>query len=179
MAALRIVPEASEVHIDARSSLHAIHGRATQIGGEVDVEVVDGRPGTSLRGRIEVPVAGLRSGNPLEDRELHRRVDARRFPTILGEVRSATSADGDGTFRVEGDITFHGVTQPATGEVRISVEGDRLVVEGEHVFDVRDFGITPPRILMLRVEPDVTVRIRLVVDLGGEPPTACPPGSAP
>jgi polyisoprenoid-binding protein YceI len=165
MAARPIVPEASEVLVEARSSLHAIHGRATQLSGEVEVEVVDGRPGKSLRGRIEVPVDGLRSGNPLEDRELHRRADARRFPAILGEVRSATS-DGDGRFRVEGDVTFHGVTQSVTGEVRVSVEGDRLVVEGEHVFDVRDFGITPPRILMLRVEPDVTVRIRLVVEPG-------------
>jgi polyisoprenoid-binding protein YceI len=166
MAARPILPDRSEVLVDARSSVHAIRGRASQLSGEVDVDIVDGRPGSSLRGRIEVPVRGLRSGNPLEDRELHRRVDARRFPTIVGEVRSATAVDGDGLFRVEGDITFHGVTQPVTGEVQVSVDSDAVVIEGEHVFDVRDFGITPPRILMLRVEPEVTVRIRLAAALG-------------
>jgi polyisoprenoid-binding protein YceI len=92
-------------------------------------------------------------------------VDARRFPTIVGQVRSATAVDGDGRFRVEGDVTFHGVTQPVTGEVRVSVDGDAVVIEGEHVFDVRDYGITPPRILMLRVEPDVKVSIRLVAEV--------------
>jgi polyisoprenoid-binding protein YceI len=162
MAARRILSEASEVLVDARSSLHAIHGRASRLSGQVEVDIVAGRPGPTFAGRIEVPVGGLRSGNPVYDRELHRRVDARRFPTITGEVRSATAVGDDGVFRVEGDLTFHGVEQRISGEVRVSVDGDSVVVEGEHVFDVRDFGITPPRILMLRVEPEVTVRIRLV-----------------
>ena len=35
-------------------------------------------------------------------------------------------------------------------------------VEGEKVFDIRDFGLTPPRILMLKVYPDVKVRGRIV-----------------
>ena len=116
-------------------------------------------------GRIEVPVRSLRSGNPLEDAELQRRVDARRFPTIVGEVRSATAADGVRRVRVEGDLTFHGITQPVTGELRLTNDGDRVRIEGEHVFDVRDFGIKPPRILMLRVEPEVRVTIALVAEL--------------
>jgi polyisoprenoid-binding protein YceI len=116
-------------------------------------------------GRLEVPVRSLRSGNPLEDAELQRRVDARRFPTILGEVRSATSLEGqEGMFRVEGDLTFHGVTEAITGELRITPDGDRLRIDGEHVFDVRQFGIKPPRILMLRVEPEVRVTLSLVAE---------------
>ena len=37
-------------------------------------------------------------------------------------------------------------------------------VEGEKVFDIRDFGLTPPRILMLKVYPDVKVRGRIVAE---------------
>ena len=107
----------------------------------------------------------LRSGNPLEDAELQRRLDARRFPAILGEVRSATSLQGEeGMFRVDGDLTFHGVTEAITGELRITPDGDRLRIDGEHVFDVRQFGIKPPRILMLRVEPEVRVTLSLVAE---------------
>src|SRR5437764_443701 len=84
-------------------------------------------PSTSVgEGRIEVPVRQLRSGNPLEDAELQRRVDARRFPTIVGEVRQAAAADGGGRFQLEGDLSFHGVTQRVTGELRVSVDGDRI-----------------------------------------------------
>jgi polyisoprenoid-binding protein YceI len=123
--------------------------------------VADGEVVGFLRGRLEVPVRSLRSGNALEDAELQRRVDARRFPTIVGEVRDASAVDGAGRFRVEGDLTFHGVTQALAGEVCITFDGDRIRIEGEQVFDVREYGIKPPRILLLRVEPDVRVSIAL------------------
>ena len=147
--------------------MHAIDGRASEVNGTVDVDLAGSQVRGVSAGRVEVPVRSLRSGNPLEDAELQRRVDARRFPTIVGEVRTATPVDGEaGVFRVDGDLTFHGVTQAITGELRITSDGDRVRIEGEHVFDVREFGIKPPRILMLRVEPDVRVTINLVAERG-------------
>jgi polyisoprenoid-binding protein YceI len=134
------------------------------VRGTIDAEIVDGRVARLSGGRIEVPVATLKSGNPLEDAELQRRIDARRYPTIAGEVRRADAVDDEGRFRVEGEIVFHGVTQKVAGEVQASVDGERIVVEGEHIFDVREFGIKPPRILMLRVEPDVRVSVKLVAE---------------
>ena len=38
------------------------------------------------KGRVSLPVERMSSGNPLEDRELRRRIDARRYPTIDGEL---------------------------------------------------------------------------------------------
>ena len=32
------------------------------------------------------------------------------------------------------------------------------------VFDIRDFGMEPPRILMLKVQPEVTVRVEIVAE---------------
>lgn len=160
----RVVSDASEVSIHARSSVHPIDGRASAVTGTVDAELVDGGGVVLTGGRLEVPIDALRSGNPLEDAELKRRVDARRFPTIAGEMRSATALGSDGRFRVEGDLTFHGVTKSITGELRVTHEGDQLRVEGEHTFDIRDFGIKPPRILLLRVYPEVRVRIELVAE---------------
>jgi hypothetical protein len=59
-------------------------------------------------------------------------------------------------------------TRPAEGELRVSVQDDQsLLVEGEQVFDIRDFNVNPPRILMLRVYPDVRVRLQLVAERVG------------
>ena len=33
---------------------------------------------------------------------------------------------------------------------------------GESTFDVRDFGMEPPRILMLKVQPDVVVAVEII-----------------
>ena len=38
-------------------------------------------------------------------------------------------------------------------------------LEGQSTFDIRDFGMEPPKILMLRVEPDVVVRIEVIAEL--------------
>ena len=32
---------------------------------------------------------------------------------------------------------------------------------GESTFDIRDFGMEPPRILLLKVQPDVHVRVEI------------------
>ena len=165
MAAYTIVPGASEISIGAKSTVHAIKGSAVDVDGSLDAELDGGGLVRSLAGRIDLPVAALRSGNPLEDAELQRRMDARRYPRICGEVRKAVPLGDDGLFRVEGDVTFHGVTRAVEDTLLVRCEGDGLILEGEHVFDIRDFGVKPPRILMLRVDPMVKVRIRLVAEL--------------
>lgn len=151
--------------IEARSSLHPIHGEATGLEGSIEADVTDGRVdfGDTPKIRVELPVEQLKSGKALEDAELQRRIDAKRYPTIRGEVREIKEAAG-GQYRARGDLTFHGVTRPVEGEVSVKVDGDSLVIEGEQTFDIRDFGVDPPKILMLKVHPDVKVRVRVVAE---------------
>jgi hypothetical protein len=110
------------------------------------------------------PVDRLRSGNPLEERELRRRIDAGRFPTISGTLLSIAPG-GEGAYRVRGAITFLGVTNEYDDVMVIEVLDDgALRLTGESTFDVRDFGMRPPRILMLRVEPEVKVRVEVIAE---------------
>ena len=44
------------------------------------------------------------------------------------------------------------------------LEGRRLVLEGEHTFDMRDFDVNPPGFLTLKLDPGVTVQARIVAD---------------
>ena len=52
-----------------------------------------------------------------------------------------------------------------SGEVVVSLNGKKLIVEGTQTFDVRAWGLRLPRIGFLRVHPDVRVGIRAVADL--------------
>jgi polyisoprenoid-binding protein YceI len=110
----------------------------------------------------------MSSGNPLEDRELRRRIDARRFPTIDGDLTGMTDTGQDGRYRVRGEVTFKGATRAYEKEMALTQDGtDRLRLTGESTFDIRDFGMDPPRILMLKVEPEVGVRVEIVAEREG------------
>ncbi len=55
------------------------------------------------------------------------------------------------------------MTRQVEGEVTISAPDERsLIIEGEQIFDIRDFGVEPPKILMFKVHPDVRVRVQVV-----------------
>lgn len=181
MPRFTIDSERSTVTIEASSSVHPIHSEAQGLVGWVEVErgddgFVDAAAETSAR--LEFPVDQLRSGNPLEDRELRRRIDAKRHPTITGELESLSplrdpeerrdetvgGSDGEGDagsrFEVTGALTFMGQTKRYVHEMVWSFEPDgTLHLRGAAEFDVRDFGMEPPKILMLKVHPEVEVHI--------------------
>jgi polyisoprenoid-binding protein YceI len=163
----RVVPEQSQLWIEARSSLHPIHGEGTGIQGEAELEIADGRIdlGAPPKARIELPVERLRSGNALQDMEMRRRIEAQKYPTIVGELVKATALGQPNRYRLQGDLTFHGITRRLEADVTATVEkAGAPLVEGEYVLDVRAFGITPPRILGLQVYPEVKVRFRVVAE---------------
>jgi polyisoprenoid-binding protein YceI len=163
VATFRIDPRQSRVWIEARSSMHPIHGEAQGLEGSIEAALADGRIDLAEgpKVHIQLPVTNLQSGKRLEDAEMMRRIDARRFPTIRGETTEFK--ENGGSYRVRGDLTFHGVTRPVEGEVTVTCpDASSLVIEGEQTFDIRDFGVEPPKILMLRVHPDVRVRVKVV-----------------
>ena len=174
MARYRVVPERSKVWIEARSNVHPIHSSTDGLSGFVDFDADtngdgDGDAGASRpAGQLSLPVARLTSGNKLDDRELHKRIDARRYPTIEGVLTQLRRGDGDHRYRVAGDLTFRGVVRRCEDDMTIEVIDDRTIrLEGQSRFDIRDFGMEPPRILMLRVEPDVVVRVDIVATKEG------------
>jgi polyisoprenoid-binding protein YceI len=166
----RIDPARSRVWTESRSSVHPIHGEADGLHGEMDVRLLDGRLDLSVppRIRLELDVERLKSGNALYDGEMLRRIAARRFPTIVGEVTEMRELDSSNRYQVAGALSFHGVTRPEDGEITVEInDGRTLVIDGEQTFDVREFDVEPPKLLMLKVHPDVTVRVHLVADAEG------------
>jgi polyisoprenoid-binding protein YceI len=160
-----IVSDQSQVWIEARSSVHPIHTETKGLEGYIDLEMNgDGRISvdTQPSARLSLPVERLKSGHRLEDREMLKRIDAKQFSTIDGVLTLMKDTGRDSRYLVHGDVTFRGVTCSHQNEMTISAIDDRtIVLEGESTFDVRDFGMEPPKILMLRVHPEVNVRVQI------------------
>ncbi|HEV2087358.1 MAG TPA: YceI family protein [Cryptosporangiaceae bacterium] len=169
MTRYALVPERSALTAQARSNVHPIHGEGRGLTGWVDVEVVDGRldPASKPAVHIELDTDRLKAENSLYDREIQKRINARRYPTIRGDVREVRET-APGQFEVAGELSFNGATKPVDGTAKVSVVDDRtLRVEGDLTVDIRDFGLEPPKILMLKVFPDVAVHVDLVAEREG------------
>lgn len=168
MKTYRVLPGSSSVETEIRSSLHPIKATASDLSGQIRGEFdAEGRPQLDRphSGRVEIPVQAIRSGSRLNDMEMQRRADARRYPTIRFEVAKAWPVDGTGDrYRAAIDVTARGQTRRIEEDFVLRRSGRRMELEGEHTFDMRDFGVSPPRILTLKVEPEVRVRVRLVAD---------------
>lgn len=164
-----MLPGASKVWIEATSNVHPIHGETSGLRGFIEAEVFGGALDLSApaRGHFELDVELLKSGNALQDREMYRRVDARRYPTIVGDIDEVSVLDGE-RYAVNGRLRFHGVEQPVEAEARIAVDTDgSITAEGEHTFDIRAFNVEPPKLLMLRVHPEVKIRVKVVARPSG------------
>lgn len=142
----------------ASSSVHAIRSVGSASGWfQAAIDGTEFAATGDFDGHLEVPLDGLSSGNPLIDREMKRRLAAGTHPMIVADLESAVlTAAGDMT--VTGTIDFLGVEILVEGEIAVA-DGPRLVGTGE--FDIRWWGLEPPRLLILRVDPIVTVDIDL------------------
>ncbi len=105
----------------------------------------------------------LKTGNMLYDRELERQLEVRKYPRIRGEILEVKELDAGRRYQVKGNLSVHGVTKTVEGEVNLrSLTTVTSRSKARQTFDIRDFGLTPPRILMLKVYPDVKVRAQVV-----------------
>ncbi len=153
VARYRIIPERSRVWIDARSSVHPIHSSTEGLEGFVDLELdAEGKVDVmqAPKGEVSLPVNRLSSGNRTEDRELQRRIESTRHPTIDGVLERIERLGDVGIYNVTGNVTFRGVQRPHQDKMTIEPLDDQTIhLAGKSQFDIREFGMEPPRVLLL------------------------------
>jgi PadR family transcriptional regulator PadR len=162
LSSFQLDPDRSAVLIDVRSTVGPLSFGTLGVTGTIHAAFSDGvlRTDVPPSGRLTIDVSGLNSGNRLYDAELLRRIDARGYPAAFVELRQCAVSGPGPRYRLGGELTFHGVTRVAEGTVTVEAVSDRrLVITGEQVFDIRDFAIPSPTMLMLRIFPDVRVHL--------------------
>jgi len=164
MPTFHVVSSDSPVLVEASSSLHPVRAESRALAGTITVELDgSGRPDLSrpYAARLRIPVETIRSGHALQDLEMHRRLDTRRHPEITVDLTEVAATAAEGVYRAVARVAVRGRAQLLDGEVEVRVDGDRLSVEGRRPIDMRSFGVEPPRLLLLRVDPEVLVRVRI------------------
>jgi polyisoprenoid-binding protein YceI len=153
------------IQVGLRVNLHPSHVNANALTGFIECELDDqGKPRLDqpYRAELTLPVEAIKSGNGIQDREMRRRFDTSRYPNITAVVTHGEALDGEGRYRATAQLTLHGVTKDITGDVHITANGRTLTIDGQQVINIKDFGIDPPRLIILKVEPDVDLQVHIV-----------------
>lgn len=167
MTRFAVVPTGSTVYAEMHSSLHPIHTETRALVGTIEGELgPQDRPDLDQphSARLQLPADAIKSGNRLQDMEMHRRMEVGKFPLITVTVDRAWPVDGTDRYRAAVQVSAHGNSAAFEEDFQLKIERGRLVIEGEHVFDMRDFDISPPSFLGLSVQPQVGVRVRIVAE---------------
>jgi polyisoprenoid-binding protein YceI len=164
-------PDRSVLLVDARSSVGPITFGALGVVGTIDATFADGRlrPEAGPVAQLEVRVDQLRSGNGLYDAELMRRIEGNRYPVVELVLRDCEAIGSTSRYRVRGDVTCHGTTRTLEGSIEVvPLSPTTIVIRGEQTLDIRDFGVASPTVLMLRIYPDVVVKIQIEAEVRHE-----------
>lgn len=158
----------SEFAVEGRSSIHPLIAATNTLDGYLEVELLpNNQPDLSapVKGRLEVYIAELKSGNPLYDFEAHRRVDTQRYPKIVLDLLELQEVEPLRRYRVICNLSFRGTTQRVEGDLTVTHLDDQgLEAHGEVALDSRDFGLDPPKLIGLKVYSDFRARLKLVAE---------------
>lgn len=160
-----IVGDASSLTFFAMSTSNPVYGRATELRGFIEVTwnadgaiVADPAP----KMHVEFAVETLRTGNELQDREMWKLIDSKRFPKIAGDLLELGPGALPGRYIAGGQITLAGLARRYEGEFTVQRDVQHVTLDGNLNIDVRDFGLKPLNLLVLSVAPLVRVRVHVI-----------------
>jgi hypothetical protein len=160
-----VLPTDSWVTFEGRTTLHGLKGKAVGLNGYVEAGWSDdGTLATEPAPRMhfEMPVSDLRSGNAMLDRETWKLIDSNRFPRIAADLRELRAAGAPSHYEASGDVTLAGRSRRYDGELTFAHDGDLITIDGELRIDIRDFGLKPPNLVFIKVDPVVKAVLHLV-----------------
>jgi hypothetical protein len=147
------------------TAAQSAYGKSRGLTGYI--EAMWDQDGTLMRDpepqiHVEFSVETLRTGNDLQDGEMWKLIDSKRFPKIAGDLQRFDGEPQRGRYFGSGRITLAGLARTYEGEFTLDRDQRRAVLDGELQIDVRDFGLKPVKLLVLGVAPLVRVRLHVV-----------------
>jgi len=155
-----------------QSSPHEAVARTSTVSGSVTVTGAgSGYQADDLT--FTADLSGLHSIDQVAGRDVSQRdsivardLDVSQFPTAAFKAsRALLSSDllsgATDTISIPGQVTIHGVTKSVTATVQVRLNGATVEVAGNVAIQMTDFGVSPPQVGFVTVEPSVTIEFQL------------------
>ena len=156
----RLDPAQSRLVITGRSTLHAITARGDQLTGEIVVDWESPEPTAT----VMAPLERVRFGDFVRDAFLRRHLDVKQWPLAIFTLDTATITGTGGERRaaLTGTLCYRAQSAQLSTVTTVVQDRDRIDATARFPLDLRDFGLTPPKLLMLEVNPVVQIDVTLV-----------------
>ncbi len=161
MATYSIDSKASRLVVTARSSVHNTDTSFGGIEGSIDAE-----PGklASIAAQLTVDMQSADAGDWLKNRKLRKDMDFEKNPSASFRLTGLSDLIENGeevSATVQGELIWRGKTVLVSAKGSGTIGASELIAKGNFDLDVRKLGITPPKVLMIKVEDVVSCAIEI------------------
>jgi polyisoprenoid-binding protein YceI len=147
-------------------------GQTSDVAGRFQLSAQDGQPVIEMS-ELTVDLRTLASDNNIRDMAIRRQwLESDKYPTATFVATSVEGLPADAvqgqayTFEVSGDLTIRDITNPATFQVTVTLNGSTLTGQGTAQVYMRDYGFEPPEILgRFTVSDPATITIQGIANL--------------
>ena len=136
------------IEFQSRVPLHSFSGVSEELTGRIDFET----------GTVDfyVDLETLKTGIGKRDKDMRKTLETSEYPfaEFYGQL-SGFRADvlEDQQVSVEGMFKLHGIERRVTVEGTLAQSSDKVTVTAEWTLSLGDYNISPPRLLVVRVDP--------------------------
>lgn len=158
------------VNFEVDSTWHMVHGKTSQIKGELFLEKPEQI--SSLKGQIVIPVVSFNTDNSSRDKKLLLVMAASQFPDVQLEVintknlcepnQVAQGELGNSCLgEVEAQLQIRDVNQKINFPIKLEKNANGVFVSGHFILNWKDFNVEDPSILIAKVKAEAKVSFEL------------------
>jgi polyisoprenoid-binding protein YceI len=160
---------ATSVLFESDAPLEKVVGKTQTVTGIIEPVVATGSG--SGRAEIHVDMQSLKTGIELRDRHMREnRLETAKFPEAVFvltrlDIPGGALSDGVRTaVSVTGNLTLHGVTKEISPETYLTLldGGARMRVESKFAMQMKDYGMTLPQFLVMRLSDEQRISVDLM-----------------
>jgi polyisoprenoid-binding protein YceI len=154
-------PASSEVHFTLGASDGPVNGTFRVTSGQFTLDPSSG----AMTGSITVDARSGESGKKSRDKKMtNDQMKAQTYPTVTfapTKFSGPLKESGDSAGQVEGTFTLLGQAHPISVPMNVHMDGSHFTATGEFAVPFVSWGMKDPSFLILKVEKQVKVQLKL------------------
>jgi len=152
-------PTQTTVNFTVDSTLHTVHGDFRLKRGSIQFDNATGQAG----GEIVVDSASGLSGSDGRDKKMHKDIlESPKYSDIVftpQHMKGTVAAEGKSQIEVEGVLTMHGKSKPATMPLKVQLQGGAGTADSSFTVKYLEYGMKNPSTFILRVSDKVEIHV--------------------